>query len=57
MDGIPLKMPQAAALQEVKDDVRVTVPDYLTILQETEVRGPFYFSPVCSCCLLETNGN
>ncbi|XP_072237185.1 uncharacterized protein ubap1lb [Leuresthes tenuis] len=36
MDGIPLKMPQAAALQEVKDDARVTVPAYLTILQETE---------------------
>ncbi|XP_071328995.1 ubiquitin-associated protein 1-like isoform X2 [Trachinotus anak] len=33
MDGIPLKMP---VVQEVRDDVRVIAPDYLTILQETE---------------------
>ncbi|XP_017275079.1 ubiquitin-associated protein 1-like [Kryptolebias marmoratus] len=36
MAGVPLKMPQVPALQEVKDDVRVTVPNYLSILQETE---------------------
>ncbi|XP_042270949.1 ubiquitin-associated protein 1-like [Thunnus thynnus] len=35
MDGVPLKMPQVFP-QEVKDDVKVIVPDYLTILQETE---------------------
>ncbi|XP_023281300.1 ubiquitin-associated protein 1-like [Seriola lalandi dorsalis] len=33
MDGVPLKMP---ILQEIREDVRVIVPDYLTILQETE---------------------
>ncbi|XP_030581051.1 ubiquitin-associated protein 1-like [Archocentrus centrarchus] len=36
MDGVPLRMPQAASLPEVKDDVKVTVPDYFNILQETE---------------------
>ncbi|KAM4744689.1 uncharacterized protein ubap1lb isoform 2-T3 [Anableps anableps] len=36
MDGVPLKMPQAVVLQEVKDDVKVTMPDYLSILRETE---------------------
>ncbi len=36
MDGVPLKLPQGAS-EEVKEDVRVIVPDYLTILQETEV--------------------
>ncbi|KAM7015154.1 ubiquitin-associated protein 1-like [Tautogolabrus adspersus] len=35
MDGVPLKMPQNVS-QEVKDDVKVKVPDYLTILQNTE---------------------
>uniref|UniRef100_UPI0037E79827 ubiquitin-associated protein 1-like n=1 Tax=Semicossyphus pulcher TaxID=241346 RepID=UPI0037E79827 len=35
MDGVPLKMPQSAS-QEVKDDVKVMLPDYLTILQDTE---------------------
>ncbi|XP_037550192.1 ubiquitin-associated protein 1-like [Nematolebias whitei] len=35
MDGVPLKMPQVPALQEV-NDVTVTLPDYLSILQETE---------------------
>ncbi|XP_070690342.1 ubiquitin-associated protein 1-like isoform X2 [Pempheris klunzingeri] len=35
MEGVPLKMPQVAS-QEVKDDVNVIAPDYLTILQETE---------------------
>ncbi|XP_075947004.1 uncharacterized protein ubap1lb isoform X1 [Anarhichas minor] len=35
MDGVPLKMPQGAS-QEVKEDVEVIVPDYLTRLQDTE---------------------
>ncbi|XP_044058748.1 ubiquitin-associated protein 1-like [Siniperca chuatsi] len=35
MDEVPLKMPLRAS-QEVKEDVKVIVPDYLTILQETE---------------------
>ncbi|KAG7235340.1 hypothetical protein INR49_002763 [Caranx melampygus] len=33
MDAVPLKMP---ILQEVQEDIRIIVPDYLTILQETE---------------------
>ncbi|XP_047437465.1 ubiquitin-associated protein 1-like [Mugil cephalus] len=36
MDGVPLKMPEAAAVQQVKDDIKVTLPDYLTVLRETE---------------------
>lgn len=36
MDSIPLKMPQGAP-QTVNDDVDVTIPDYLRILQATEV--------------------
>ncbi|XP_029904107.1 ubiquitin-associated protein 1-like isoform X1 [Myripristis murdjan] len=35
VDGVPLKMPPAA-LQEVQQQMEVSVPDYLTILQETE---------------------
>ncbi|XP_039989460.1 ubiquitin-associated protein 1-like isoform X3 [Xiphias gladius] len=35
MDGIPLKIP-LAVLQKVKDYVKVIIPDYPTILQETE---------------------
>ncbi|XP_054477009.1 ubiquitin-associated protein 1-like [Anoplopoma fimbria] len=35
MDGVPLKMPQGAS-QEVKDDMEVLVPDYLSRLQDTE---------------------
>ncbi|KAM9366559.1 uncharacterized protein ubap1lb [Symphorus nematophorus] len=35
MDGVPLKMPEGAS-QEVKDDVKVIVSDYLSILRETE---------------------
>ncbi|XP_053177751.1 ubiquitin-associated protein 1-like [Scomber japonicus] len=35
MEGVPLKMPEGLS-QEVKDDVTMIVPDYLTILQETE---------------------
>ncbi|XP_016887896.1 ubiquitin-associated protein 1-like [Cynoglossus semilaevis] len=34
MDGVPLKMPQPVS-QIVMDDVIITVPDYLTSLQET----------------------
>lgn len=37
MDGVPLKMPQAFP-QEVKENVGVMVPDYLSVLQQTEVR-------------------
>ncbi|XP_035508292.1 ubiquitin-associated protein 1-like [Morone saxatilis] len=35
MDDVPLKMPQGAS-QEVKEVLKVIVPDYLIILQETE---------------------
>ncbi|XP_033483916.1 uncharacterized protein ubap1lb [Epinephelus lanceolatus] len=35
MEGVPLKMPQGTS-QEVKEDVKVVVPDYLTILRDTE---------------------
>ncbi|XP_029318351.1 ubiquitin-associated protein 1-like isoform X2 [Cottoperca gobio] len=35
MDGVPLKMPQGVS-QEVKEDVEVIVPDYLSKLQDTE---------------------
>ncbi|XP_068457677.1 ubiquitin-associated protein 1-like [Clinocottus analis] len=35
MDGVPLKMPQGAS-QEVRGDVEVVVPDYLSRLQDTE---------------------
>ncbi|XP_018523446.1 ubiquitin-associated protein 1-like [Lates calcarifer] len=35
MDGVPLKMPQAVS-QEVKEDMKIIIPDYLTILQENE---------------------
>ncbi|KAK7913004.1 hypothetical protein WMY93_013215 [Mugilogobius chulae] len=36
MEGIPLKMPECASQEELVEDVHVTVPDYLTILRETE---------------------
>lgn len=36
MDSVPLKMPQGAP-QKVNEDIQVIVPDYLSILQETEV--------------------
>lgn len=36
MDSVPLKVPQVVS-QEVRQHVEVNVPDYLTILQETEV--------------------
>ncbi|XP_041838029.1 ubiquitin-associated protein 1-like [Melanotaenia boesemani] len=36
MEGVPLKTPQAAVLQEVEDDISVTVPDYLNMLRKTE---------------------
>ncbi|XP_074522171.1 uncharacterized protein ubap1lb [Halichoeres trimaculatus] len=35
MDGVPLKIPQSAPIK-VKDDLKVVIPDYLTILQDTE---------------------
>uniref|UniRef100_A0A671UHT7 UBA domain-containing protein n=1 Tax=Sparus aurata TaxID=8175 RepID=A0A671UHT7_SPAAU len=35
MDGVPLKMKMSLS-QEVKEDIKVIVPDYLTILRETE---------------------
>ncbi|XP_034729783.1 ubiquitin-associated protein 1-like [Etheostoma cragini] len=35
MDGVPLKMPQSVS-QEVKEDVKVVVPDCLSTLQDTE---------------------
>lgn len=41
MEGVPLKMPDDAA-QEVIEDVKVTAPDYLNMLRETQV---------CSCIL------
>lgn len=40
MDSIPLKMPQCESLT-VNEDVEVTIPDYLRILQETEVSLEF----------------
>lgn len=40
MDSIPLKMPQAAP-QAVNEGVDVLIPDYVTILQETEVSLEF----------------
>lgn len=36
MDSLPLKMPQGAP-QKVNEDIQVIVPDYLSILEETEV--------------------
>lgn len=36
MEGVPLKMPECASQEELVEDVQVTVPDYLTILRETE---------------------
>ncbi|XP_028258390.1 ubiquitin-associated protein 1-like [Parambassis ranga] len=36
MDGVPLKMPQAPAFLIVEDNVNIVVPDYLTVMQETE---------------------
>ncbi|XP_033845271.1 ubiquitin-associated protein 1-like [Periophthalmus magnuspinnatus] len=36
MEGVPLKMPEYSSQEELVEDVQVTVPDYLTILQETE---------------------
>ncbi|XP_071373090.1 ubiquitin-associated protein 1-like [Centroberyx affinis] len=35
VDGVPLKMPMGAS-QEAKEEVVILVPDYLTVLQETE---------------------
>uniref|UniRef100_A0A3P9JZ29 Ubiquitin associated protein 1 like n=1 Tax=Oryzias latipes TaxID=8090 RepID=A0A3P9JZ29_ORYLA len=36
MDGVPLKIPQAAATVEVIENFQVTLPDYLAILRDTE---------------------
>lgn len=36
MDSVPLKVPQVVS-HEVRQHVEVNVPDYLAILQETEV--------------------
>lgn len=47
MDSIPLKMPQGAP-QTVSEDVDVTLPDYLRILQETEVRPCVFVFPCCA---------
>lgn len=43
MDSIPLKMPQVVP-QTTNDCVDVAVPDYVTILQETEVSLQFLLS-------------
>lgn len=43
MDDVPLKIPVVSS-QLVKEDVEITVPDYLGILQETEVNIPTHFS-------------
>ncbi len=52
MDGVPLKMPQGAS-HELKEEVKVIIPDYLTILQETGVSVVSSLSPcvlyVCMC--------
>lgn len=39
MDGVPLKIPMVPS-QAVEEDVNITVPDYLSILQDTEVSIP-----------------
>ncbi|XP_024119338.2 uncharacterized protein LOC112140582 [Oryzias melastigma] len=36
MEGVPLKMPIGPVSVEVIEDVKVTLPDYLTILRDTE---------------------
>lgn len=46
MDGVPLKMPQSAS-QELKEDFEIMVPDYLAILQETEVSMFLLHQCVC----------
>lgn len=42
MDDVPLKIPMVSS-QAVEEDVEITVPDYLSILQETEVNIPTHF--------------
>lgn len=42
MDDVPLKIPMVSS-QAVEEDVKITVPDYLGILQETEVNIPTHF--------------
>lgn len=39
MEDVPLKIPMVFS-QAVKEDVQITVLDYLSILQETEVNIP-----------------
>lgn len=39
MDEVPLKIPMVSS-QAVEEGVEITVPDYLSILQETEVNIP-----------------
>lgn len=53
MDGVPLKMPQGAS-QQVKEDIKVIVPDYLTILQETEVTVSLLCPCVCVYIVCDT---
>lgn len=36
MEGVPLKMPDCSSQEELVEDMQVSVPDYLTILRETE---------------------
>ena len=49
MEGVPMKMPEGAS-QEVKD-VEFIVPDYLSILQDTEVRVRRFCLNVHSVCV------
>lgn len=42
MGDVPLKMPRLFS-QAVEEDIRITIPDYLSILQETEVSIPTHF--------------
>lgn len=42
MDDVPLKIPMVSA-QAMEEDIGITVPDYLRILQETEVNIPTHF--------------
>lgn len=54
MDGVPLKMPQTVS-QEVKQPSEVIVPEYLTVLQETEVSvQSIPYSETHSVCCFNT---
>lgn len=50
MDGVPLRVPHSASFQELKYSVSMTVPDYVNILQETEVSVSLFAPPCCSVC-------